>query len=85
MFRPLFPEHFCMMVRLGLARSRVQPFLEINQLRATSFELRANRNWVLMTKVCPELAAHGSKLYTELREAFGNDVLNKDRACSSGG
>ncbi len=30
MFRPLFPEHFRSIVRLGLARSRVQPFLEIN-------------------------------------------------------
>ena len=31
MFRPLLLEHFRTMVRLGLARSRVQPFLEKNQ------------------------------------------------------
>ena len=30
MFRPLFLEHFHAIVRLGLAWSRVQPFLENN-------------------------------------------------------
>jgi len=41
MFRPLLLEHFRTMVRLGLARSRVQPFLENKsgcELRATSYE-----------------------------------------------
>jgi len=38
MFRPLFLERFRMMVRLGLARPRVQPFLENKiGLRATSY------------------------------------------------
>jgi len=47
-FRRLFLEHFRTMVRSGLAWSRVQPFLEINQLRATSLELRANANFGLL-------------------------------------
>jgi len=40
MFRPLFLEHFHMMVRLGLAWSRVQPFLE-------KIELLAISSWLL--------------------------------------
>jgi hypothetical protein len=42
MFRPLFLEHSRMMVRLGLARSPVQPFLEnksSSQLSAISSQL----------------------------------------------
>ena len=38
MFRPLLLEHFRTMVRLGLARSRVQPFLE-KKLSAFSYQL----------------------------------------------
>ena len=67
MFRPLFPEHFRSMVRLGLARSRVQPFLEINW--AASYELRATGKQKLWFARSSRLEARSS--YTELREAFG--------------
>ena len=68
MFRPLLLEHLSTTVRLGLAWSRVQPFpRKYIELRATGFELRANRCFGL-------LAARGPKLQAcmlELREAFG--------------
>ena len=67
MFRPLFPEHFRTMVRPGLAWLRVQPFPR----NKFSCELRASSYEQTETLVCSELAARGSKLYTELREAFG--------------
>jgi hypothetical protein len=46
-FGPLFLELFNMMVRLGLARPHVQPCPRNFELRATSCELRANRNFGL--------------------------------------
>ena len=65
-FGPLFLEFVRMMVSSGLAGAHVQPNPRNNiELRATSCELRANSNWV-----CLKLAARGSKLLTELREAF---------------
>ena len=67
MFRPLFLEHFRMMVRSGLARSRVQPFLE----NKSGCELRATSYGQTDGQVCSKL--RGSKLEApiELREAFG--------------
>jgi hypothetical protein len=67
MFRPLFPEHFCMMVKLDLVRLPVQPFLEINW--AASYELRATSKQKLWFARSSRLRARSS--YTELREAFG--------------
>jgi len=66
MFRPLFLERFRMMVRLGLARSRVQPFLEIH--RAASYELRATSKQMFD---CSKLAARGSKLEADCYRSFG--------------
>ena len=61
-FRPLFLERFRMMVRLGLARPRVQPFLEKIGLRATSYGQTDNFGL---------LGARGSKLEADCYRSFG--------------
>jgi len=53
MFRPLLLEHFRTMVRLGLARSRVQPFLE----NKSSFWLLALGFWLNRVRFGEELKA----------------------------
>jgi hypothetical protein len=66
MFRPLLLEHFRMMVRLGLARSRVQPYPRNKsgcELRATSYE---------QTGGLGLLEARGSKLEADLDRSFGS-------------
>src|ERR1039457_4425634 len=68
---------FVTTVRLGLARSRVQPFPRKKiELRAPGFELRANRCFGL-------LAARGPKLQACILEP--RDVSVVTRACSSVG
>ena len=64
MFRPLFLEHFRSTVRLGLAGSRVQPFLE--KYRAASYELRATGKQKLGLP-----GVRGSKLEAGSHPSFG--------------